>query len=90
MTFEYKILLKDGDDCVVKVKLLRGDLSNQDSLALQSKSMKCNLPFGFVVAPEDDISKCHGLLKEGLQDLIIKKMHTYIVQNLEEINSGIF
>ncbi len=90
MSFEYKIQGQERDECLVNVRLLRGDLSNQDSLVLQDKSMKCGLPVGVVMRPVDDISLCHGLLKEGLQDLIIKKMHTYIVQNLDRINFDVF
>jgi len=36
--------------------------------------------------PESNIGKCTGLLKEGLQDLVIKKLHTYLVQNLGKLN----
>jgi len=90
ITFEFKILNQENDICRVNVKLLRGDLTNPDSLVLKEKSMKCGLPVGVISSPVDDISLCHGLLKEGLQDLIIKKMHTYIVQNLDRINFNIF
>ena len=36
--------------------------------------------------PVENLGLCHGLLKEGLQDLIIKKMHTYIIENMGKIN----
>jgi len=89
MSFEYKILGASNGNCSVNVKLLRGDFTNQDSLKLQGKQMICNIPLGVVISPESDISLCHGLLKEGLQDLIISKLHQYIVLNLGDINRDI-
>ncbi len=86
MTFHYKILGKEDGNCSVNIKMLKGDFNNQDSLKLETKDMTCSLPLGVVMTPESDISLCHGLLKEGLQDLIIQKMHRYIVQNLGKIN----
>ena len=75
-----------GDECEVGVELLRGELNNQDSLKLEGHKMTCMLPESVVMLPESDIGRCSGLLKEGLQDLVIKKLHTYLVQNLGRIN----
>lgn len=87
MTFEYSILGESKGICNVNVKLLQGDLNNQDSLKLEKKEMVCSLPLGVVAAPEADMSKCSGPLKEGLQDLIIGKLYAYIVQNFGKINA---
>ena len=89
MSFEYTILGKSDENCNVRVNLIKGDLNNQDSLKLEGKEMVCSLPLRTIVQPEADISLCHGLLKEGLQDLIIQKLHNYLVQNLGKINNGI-
>ena len=89
MSFEYTVLGKSAESCNVNVNWLKGDLNNQDSLKLESKSMVCSIPLGAVIQPESDISLCHGILKEGLQDLIIQKLHNYLVQNLGKINSEI-
>ena len=86
MIYEYIILGKNKNLCEVQVTLVQGELSNQDSKALEGKTMVCNLPLGVVMNPESSIENCHGPLKEGLQDLIIQKLHTYIVQNLGRIN----
>jgi hypothetical protein len=86
MIFEYVIKGKSGEECEVDVTLLQGDLNNQDSLKLEGQDMACMLPYGAVMIPGSDIENCHGLLKEGLQDLIIRDLHTYIVQNLGRIN----
>lgn len=86
MIFEYSILGKKSGSCSVKVKLLQGDLSNQESLRLKGKEMVCSVPLGVVMIPGADLSSCHGYLKEEWQDLIIKKLHRYIVQNVGRIN----
>lgn len=86
MIFEYSVLRKSGDSCDVRVELLQGELNNQDSLALEKKEMVCSLPKGVIMLPESNIGYCHGLLKEGLQDLIIKELHSTLVQNLGRLN----
>ena len=86
MIFEYFVKGKSDGNCEVEVELLQGELSNVDSAKLKGQVMTCMLPFGVVVAPESDIGVCHGLLKEGLQDLVIEKLHTYLVQNLGRLN----
>lgn len=86
MIFEYAIKGSKGEECKVEVQLLQGELNNADSGKLEGQSMTCMLPLGAVVAPESDIGVCHGLLKEGLQDLVIRKLHTYLVQNLGRLN----
>ena len=86
MIFEYTIRGSSGGECEVGVELLMGELNNQDSIKLEHQEMTCMLPGEIVMIPESNIGNCHGLLKEGLQDLVIKKLHTYLVQNLGQIN----
>ena len=86
MIFEYAIKGSSNGHCEVGVLLLQGELNNQDSIKLEGLEMSCFLPKGVVMIPESDIGRCHGLLKEGLQDLVIERLHTYLVQNLGQIN----
>ena len=86
MIFEYTVEGDKGDECEVGVQLLQGELNRQDSIKLEGHKMTCYLPEGVIMIPDSDIGKCSGLLKEGLQDLLIKKMHTYLVQNLGTLN----
>jgi len=88
MIFEYKIIGINEGKCAVNVKLIQGELNNQDSLRLEKKEMRCYLPLGLVMLPESNIDYCHGLLKEELQDLIISKLYRNIAQNLANINSS--
>jgi hypothetical protein len=85
--YEYEILGRSGDSCDVRVTLLQGFLDRENSLALEGKFMLCSLPFGVSnIRPESDISSCTGPLKEAIQDRIIQKLHTHIVQNIGRIN----
>ncbi|MFW5872163.1 MAG: hypothetical protein ACOCUT_03565 [bacterium] len=86
MIFEYKIEgLVDGN-CHVRTTLIQGELNNRDSQKLEGNEMVCKIPEGVVIVPESDIDNCNGILKEGLQDLILDKLHTYIVRNMGKIN----
>jgi len=82
-TWFYKIIGKTNDGCLVYVKNL--EVKAVEKVALKDKDMLCTLPLNVVILPETAIDKCHGLLKEELQDLIIEKMHLYIVQHIGEI-----
>jgi len=86
MIYEYIIINKAGSLCDVQVTLLQGELNNKDSQRLEGKNMVCQLPLGVIMNPESDIRNCHGDLKEGLQDLVIQKLYTYLVQNIGRIN----
>ena len=87
--YGYIIEGKSGDYCSVNVTLLEGQLNNQDTTALKGKSMVCLLDYGVVSEPSSDLSVCHGELKESLQEQVINKLYTYLVQNLGQINKDI-
>lgn len=79
--YEYEILGKRKDECVVSVKLVfagaEPKLSN-----LVGKSMKCYLPLYYFAFPERELDYCEGPLKEEIQYYLIKEAYTYISQNL--------
>ena len=84
-TWEYQILRMEKGECLVNVKLLQvktGQLGMDD---LQNYEMICSYPEGVVSYPEKDLEKCHGRLKEEMQGIIIKNLHKYMIENLEEI-----
>ena len=86
-TWQYKIIGNRGDSCRIEVTLLqvrKGDIALEK---LQGESMKCDAPKGQIAPPESDLKSCHGILKEGLQEIIIQKMHSYIITNLGEISA---
>lgn len=82
ITFNYKILYEEEDSCVVKVRLLRSFWRGNVFDSLTNKEMECYLNKGKLVFPETDLDKCYGPLKEGLQELIIQKLHKYVLDNL--------
>lgn len=88
--FGYTIKGEKENTCEIEVVLLQGALTNQESLKLKDSSMTCNLPLGLVILPESDLSNCHGLLKENLQEQTIIKLHSYILKNLGQINAETF
>ena len=85
MIFRYSILGRSGEECRIHTELLQGELNGQDSLKLEGEGMVCNLPFGMVAVPENNLDECHGILKENLQDIVIKKMYSYIIQNIDNL-----
>jgi hypothetical protein len=88
--YKYYIIGKRDGICKVNVALLGGEFEEADLASLQGKNMDCYLPLNSAVMPDQDISKCHGLLKEGLQDIMIKKLNFYIAENVGRINYQIY
>jgi hypothetical protein len=77
---------KEKGNCEIDVELAnvkQGDISLSSAVG---KQMTCYLPLNSITVPGDDLSLCTGPLKEEMQDLIIKKMHAYILENLGQIN----
>lgn len=85
----YEVSGASGKQCLVNVKLLlakKGDLGISD---IVGSEMTCTFPLGTSAYAEKDLSKCHGLLKEELQTIIINKLHVYLLENLGQIEEGL-
>lgn len=85
----YQIKGKSENTCKVDVKLIQFKRGTADLAVLQGQSMTCITPLGVVVAPEQNLANCHGLLKEAIQDMIIQKLHTQITQNIGKIGEEV-
>jgi hypothetical protein len=85
VTWFYRILGVKDKKCLVEVKSVKINLPEAKSI--ENKEMICYLSRGLVIPPESDIANCHGLLKEGLQDIIIDKLHLYIAENIGQISA---
>lgn len=85
VTFEYTIKGRSKGDCVVNVKLLSVKKGNIDITKLEGKSMNCYIPKESLISPESDMTKCHGELREEMQETIINKLHAYIIENVGDI-----
>jgi hypothetical protein len=85
-SWKYLIEGREDDNCKVKVKLLlakKGELGIEN---LIGNEMSCLYPLGVGTYPEKDLRVCHGRLKEELQQIIINKLHSYIIENLGQID----
>ncbi len=85
ITWYYEIKGKKGKTCEIYVEVLQIKEGSPDKLSLEGQSMNCYLPLKDTRIPRSDISLCHGILKEELQNIIIKKLHSYVVENIGEI-----
>lgn len=85
-TWYYKIKGKSGDACEIYVEVKKIKKGTVDQKRLEGKNMICSLPIGSTSVPESDVTFCKGDLKEELQTLIIKKLHSYILLNIGKIN----
>lgn len=85
-TWQYTIKGKKDTDCVINTVLLQVKTGAVDLDKLNELEMDCSLPLGYAANPQDDLSRCHGLLKENLQEMMINKMYKYIVENIGKIS----
>ena len=85
-TWGYKIKGMEESACVVEVTLLQSKTGELGVERMTGYSMECGFPKGIVTYPEKDLGACHGRLKEEMQNIIIERLHTYIVNNLGEID----
>jgi hypothetical protein len=83
----YEIQGVKGIECEVSVKLLQAKEGELGVDSLQGMEMSCFYPRGKGTYPEKDLDKCHGRLKEELQGIVIKKLHTHIIENLGKIDA---
>jgi hypothetical protein len=88
-SWQYTILGKQGTDCQVQVTLLQAKQGSLDLDALRGDSMVCRYPTGVTTYPESNIDVCSGQLKEALQGVLIKKLYTYILNNVGQVNQSL-
>lgn len=88
--WRYDILSEsDRGSCNVKVRLLKIKSGDINSEILKDKEMICKVYKLDIIFPEKDMTKCSGTLRESLQEIIISRLHDYILQNLGEIAEAI-
>lgn len=85
----YEIIGNSGDKaCKVKIKLIKMNQGTIDIEELQGLEMTCIAQKSDTRFPEENMNKCSGVLKEKLQEIIIERMHNYILKNLGEIKES--
>ena len=86
---QYRIFKRTQDSCEVNVKMLRIKQGSVELSALEDKEMDCTLPLGTYMQPESNIRNCHGFLREEIQEIMIQRMHSQLIENIGEINKEI-
>ncbi len=76
-----------GESCRIEVTLVKMKHGTTDSERLQGKQMICTHKKGETRFPEENIKDCSGALKEEMQDIIIQRMHNYLLKNVGEIKT---
>jgi hypothetical protein len=84
--WEYKILGTKISECIINTKIIQLKQGQTELLSLEGKSMDCYVPLGFSGSPNQNLASCHGILKEEMQDLLIKRLHLYVVEHIGEIS----
>jgi len=86
-SWNYAIIGNSGEDsCKVEVRLLKIKKGSIENEKLEGKKMICEILKTGAESPEKDMSKCTGELKEEIQDMIIRRMHDYILENIGEVS----
>ena len=85
--WEYTIKGREKDFCRIDVKLLLIKKGESNIEELNGREMSCFYPFGIGDYPESNLKYCQGHLKEGIQEIIIEKLHIYILENLGKIDT---
>lgn len=88
-SWQYTINGVNNDECVVNVRLLMAKKGEIGINELEGYDMDCSYPLGMAAYPEKDLTKCHGLLKEELQNIIINKLHAYVLENFGKFEEGL-
>jgi hypothetical protein len=88
-TWKYEILDSDSIQCNVEVTLLQPKAGELGIEQLAGSTMICRFPKGIGTYPERDLERCSGKLKEELQEIVIRKLHTYIIENIGELEQGL-
>lgn len=85
----YNIRGDSGDNCVIRITLLMAKEGELEVAKFVGHTMDCSYPLGVTNYPEKELGKCHGLLKEDLQTVIITKLHMYVIENLGKFDESI-
>jgi hypothetical protein len=88
-SWKYTILKRTTKACFVEVTLLQAKEGDLKLRQFEGHDMMCSFNLGIATYPDKDLSVCHGLLKEDLQGLIIEKLHTYLLDNLADIQQAL-
>ena len=88
-SWHYIITNSNGkNSCNIRVKLLKMNQGTIETEILEGTEMTCIINKADTRPPEENMQSCTGLLKEKLQEIIIERMHSYLLKNLGEIKES--
>lgn len=88
-SWRYTINGLENKECAITVRLLQAKRGELGLEKLVGSEMTCYYPIGKAGYPQNDLSRCHGILKEELQGVIINKLHSYILENLGKFDESL-
>lgn len=88
-SWRYEIKGSDNGECRVEVTMLQAKKGDLELENLAGFGMECRYPLGIKAYPEKDLGACSGKLKEELQSIVIKKLYSYILDNLGELDESL-
>lgn len=86
---DYKIYGKSNGKCKIKVEMLQIKSGAAELEQLEGKSMICYQELGVMGLPEKNLKNCGGSLKEAIQEIIIKRMHSQIIENIGKVSEEV-
>ncbi len=81
---EYKVLGGDENSCDVEVEFFYR-LNEKNADLFNGKKMVCEVKKGSGYFPESDLTSCHGILKETLQEVMIDRMKNVVYENVDDL-----
>lgn len=88
-SWRYTITGSENSECNIEVILLQAKKGDLELDLLRGYGMECKYPLGITTYPDSDLGACSGKLKEKLQDIVIKKLYSYIIDNLGELDESL-
>ncbi|MBX4212289.1 hypothetical protein KW787_02435 [Candidatus Pacearchaeota archaeon] len=88
-SWKYDIQGSDGGACNIEVTLLQAKKGDLELDKLAGYDMICSYALGVVNYPEKSLNTCHGRLKEEIQRILIEKLHTHILDNIDKISQNL-
>jgi len=90
--YEYTILRSFGSNCRINVELVQSAPGTEVDIKelLEGRSMVCKIPKHLINGNDINevdnmLSYCHGYLKEGIYELVVRKMYSLVIANINGI-----
>jgi hypothetical protein len=89
LSIDYEIQGYSFNGCQVELSLRNSTRDIGLREIYQNSEMVCNAKIGSNYYPEEDLERCSGMLKEGLQEVLIDRLKVEIARNIGDLNTDI-